>query len=122
MHFHGRVSFTYSSDTGALIYLIRRVIHDYTDDDCVNILKIVADSLPPDEPSARVLINEQINSEDPTPFVAAYDILMMTVASMERSEKQFEDLARRAGLEVVKIHRKEGTTLGVVECKKAGVS
>ncbi|KAI0114268.1 S-adenosyl-L-methionine-dependent methyltransferase [Hypoxylon sp. NC0597] len=107
---------------GALIYLIRRCIHDYTDDDCVKILKILADALPADEPRARVLINDQINTEDPTPFVAAYDILMLTCASMERSEKQFENLAKRAGLEVVKIHKKEGTSLGVVECKKAGVS
>ncbi|KAH9906913.1 S-adenosyl-L-methionine-dependent methyltransferase [Xylariomycetidae sp. FL2044] len=106
---------------GALIYLIRRCIHDYTDDDCVNILRILADSLPADEPRARVLINEQINTEDPTPFVAAYDLLMLTVASLERSEKQFAELAKRAGLEVVKVHRKEGTTCGVVECKKAGV-
>lgn len=98
------------------------MIHDYTDDDCVNILKIVADALPADEPRARILINDQINTEDPAPFVAAYDVLMMTVASLERSEKQFEALAKRAGLEVVRVHRKEGTTLGVVECKKAGVS
>ncbi|KAI0144499.1 S-adenosyl-L-methionine-dependent methyltransferase [Xylariaceae sp. FL1272] len=105
---------------GALIYLIRRCIHDYTDEDSIKILKILADSLPADEPRARVLINDQINAEDPTPFVAAYDILMLTVASMERSEKQFAELARQAGLEVVKVHRKEGTTCGVVECKKAG--
>ncbi|KAI0832182.1 S-adenosyl-L-methionine-dependent methyltransferase [Hypoxylon sp. FL0890] len=107
---------------GALIYLIRRCIHDYTDDDCIKILKILADALPADEPRARILINDQINTEDPTPFVAAYDVLMMTCASLERSEKQFENLAKKAGLEVVKIHKKEGTSLGVVECKKAGAS
>ncbi|KAI3323401.1 S-adenosyl-L-methionine-dependent methyltransferase [Xylariaceae sp. AK1471] len=105
---------------GALIYLIRRCIHDYSDDECVRILKHLADSLPADEPRARVLINEQINTEDPTPLVAAYDLLMLTVASMERSVKEFEDLARRAGLEIVKVHRKEGSTCGVMECKKAG--
>ncbi|KAI1338568.1 S-adenosyl-L-methionine-dependent methyltransferase [Xylariaceae sp. FL0016] len=105
---------------GALIYLIRRCIHDYTDEDCIKILTHLADSLPADEPRARVLINEQINTEDPTPFVAAYDLLMMTVASMERSGQQFAGLAEKAGLQVVKVHRKEGTTCGIVECKKAG--
>jgi hypothetical protein len=96
-------------------------MHDYTDDECVQILKHLADSLPADEPRARVLVNEQINTEYPTTFVAAYDLLMMTVGSLERSEKQFEDLAKRAGLEVVKVHRKEASTCGIVECKKAGL-
>ncbi|CAJ2514089.1 Uu.00g022080.m01.CDS01 [Anthostomella pinea] len=105
----------------ALVYLIRRCIHDYTDEDSVKVLTILANALPADEPRARVLINDQINTEDPTPFVAAYDLLMLTIASMERSEKQFADLAARAGLEVVKVHMKEGTMCGVVECKKAGV-
>lgn len=109
---------TRKSDLGALIYLIRRCIHDYDDDDCVNILKILADSLPDDEPRARILINEQIVTDPPHRWVAAMDIIMLTWASKERSEQQFKDLASRAGLEVVKVHKAEGATMGVVECKK----
>ncbi|KAI2615683.1 S-adenosyl-L-methionine-dependent methyltransferase [Hypoxylon sp. NC1633] len=103
---------------GALIYFIRRCIHDYDDDECVNILKIMADALPDDEPSARILINEQIMTDPPDRWVAAMDIVMMTWASKERSEQQFKMLAERAGLTMVKIHKAEGGTMGVVECKK----
>ncbi|KAI2613923.1 S-adenosyl-L-methionine-dependent methyltransferase [Hypoxylon fragiforme] len=95
---------------GALIYLIRRCIHDYDDDDCVNILKILAESLPENEPRARILINEQIMTESPHRWVAAMDIIMMTWASLERSEQQFGKLANRAGLAVVKVHKAEGET------------
>ncbi|KAI1408871.1 S-adenosyl-L-methionine-dependent methyltransferase [Hypoxylon sp. FL1857] len=104
---------------GALIYFIRRCIHDYDDDDCVNILKILADSLPEDEPRARILINDQIMTDPPHRFVAAMDIVMMTWASKERSVEQFKDLADKAGLTVVKVHKPEGATMGVIECKKA---
>ncbi|OTB07522.1 hypothetical protein M426DRAFT_8526 [Hypoxylon sp. CI-4A] len=104
---------------GALIYFIRRCIHDYDDDDCVNILKILAGSLPDDEPRARILINEQIMTDSPHRFVAAMDMIMMVFASKERSEQEFEKLANRAGLVVVKVHKPEDATMGVVECKKA---
>ncbi|XXG94142.1 hypothetical protein Hte_000394 [Hypoxylon texense] len=97
----------------------KRITHDYDDDDCVNLLKILADSLPDDEPQARILINDQIMTDPPHPFVTAMDIVMLTWASKERSEQQFADLARRAGLVLVKVHMAEGVTMGVVECKKA---
>ncbi|KAI2463278.1 S-adenosyl-L-methionine-dependent methyltransferase [Annulohypoxylon bovei var. microspora] len=80
---------------------------------------ILADSLPEDEPRSRILINDQIMTNPPDRWVAALDVLMMTCASLERSAQQFERLASRAGLVVVKIHQAEGATMGVVECKKA---
>ncbi|OTA93514.1 hypothetical protein M434DRAFT_11577 [Hypoxylon sp. CO27-5] len=83
---------------------------------------ILADSLPADEPRARILINDQIMTEPPHRFVAAMDMVMLTWASKERSEEQFKDLADRAGLTVVKVHKPEGATMGVVECKKASAS
>ncbi|KAI1209954.1 S-adenosyl-L-methionine-dependent methyltransferase [Annulohypoxylon truncatum] len=107
---------------GALIYFIRRCLHDYDDNDCVNILKILADSLPEDEPQARVLINEHIMTDPPDREVAAIDIIMMTWASLERTVQQLEKLADRAGLVVIKVHRAGGSSLGVLECKKASRS
>ncbi|KAI1462016.1 S-adenosyl-L-methionine-dependent methyltransferase [Annulohypoxylon moriforme] len=104
---------------GALIYFVRRCLHDYDDDDCVNILRILADALSEDEPRARILISEHIMTNPPDRRVAAMDIIMMTWASRERTVQQFERLADRAGLVVVKVHQAEGSTLGVVECKKA---
>ncbi|KAI1802767.1 S-adenosyl-L-methionine-dependent methyltransferase [Daldinia bambusicola] len=103
---------------GALVYLIRRCIHNYNDEECVNILRILANSLPDDEPQARVLINEQIMTDPPHRFVASMDLLMLTMAARVRSEQQFEKLANQAGLILVKVHKPEGTTMGVVECRK----
>ncbi|KAI1465765.1 S-adenosyl-L-methionine-dependent methyltransferase [Daldinia caldariorum] len=103
---------------GALVYLIRRCLHNYNDEVCVNILRILADSLPDDEPEARVLINEQIMTDPPHRFVASIDLTMLTMAARVRSEQQFEKLANQAGLILVTVHKQENTTMGVVECKK----
>ncbi|KAI1779521.1 S-adenosyl-L-methionine-dependent methyltransferase [Hypoxylon cercidicola] len=117
--FHKEQPVKGNATIGALIYLVRRITHDYDDDDCVNLLKILADSLPDDEPQARILINDQIMTDPPHRWVAAMDIIMLTWASKERSEQQFADIAQRAGLVLVKIHMADGATMGVVECKKA---
>ncbi|KAL7628832.1 hypothetical protein AAE478_000347 [Parahypoxylon ruwenzoriense] len=104
---------------GALVYLVRRCTHNYDDAACISILKILADSLPDDEPRARILINEQIMTDPPHRWVAALDIMVMTWSSLQRSEQQFEKLANLAGLDVVKVHKAEGSGMGVVECKKS---
>ncbi|KAI5866993.1 S-adenosyl-L-methionine-dependent methyltransferase [Durotheca rogersii] len=103
---------------GALIYFIRRCLHDYDDDDCVGMLKILAAALPEDEPRARILINDQIMTDPPDRWVATMDITMLAWSSLERTEEQFATVVRRAGLDVVKVHKVEGQTMGVVECKK----
>ena len=73
------------ANTGALIYFIRRCLHDYDDDVCVEILKNLADALPEDEPRARILINDHIVTDPPDRRVAAMDIMMLTWASLERT-------------------------------------
>jgi hypothetical protein len=99
-----------------MIYLLRRVLHDYSDAVCVRILSQLSAALPLDEPRARVLIMEQIMSDPPTPGNAAADLVMFNIGGKERSPEMFDKIVRDAGMKVVKIHRTPGTEIGVVEC------
>lgn len=101
---------------GALVYLLRRVLHDYGDLICIRILGRLAAALPKDDPRARVLIMDQVLSDPPTPGNAAADMIMFNIGGKERSPAMFEHIVGEAGMKVVKIHRNPGTEVGVVEC------
>jgi O-methyltransferase domain len=100
---------------GALIYWIRRCIHDYGDDDCANMLKQLADVMSPD---SKCLVVEQVMTNPPTPLVAYTDFCMLNIGGKERTLKNFQDLAVRAGLKVVKHWPSKTSAVGVVECEK----
>jgi hypothetical protein len=99
-----------------LIYFIRRCLHDYSDDDCVGILKELVAAAAPD---SKILICEQIVENPPPPLVAQTDFCMINIAGKERTHKMFEELATRAGLKVAKVSVALGTPVGIVECVKA---
>ena len=101
---------------GALIYWIRRCLHDYSDDIDTNILKHLADAMAPD---SKVLIVEQIASNPPSPLSAYTDICMITIGGKERTLKNFEQLVERAGLKFVKLWPSKNSAVGVIECVKA---
>ncbi|KAF4825812.1 Methyltransferase fsa4 [Colletotrichum siamense] len=104
---------------GAMIYLLRRVLHDWSDQASIEILTHLCAALPRDEPRARVLIMEQVVSDPPSVRSAAADMIMLNIGGKERTEEGFEKIAKASGLKIVRIHRKEGTEIGVVECAKA---
>lgn len=104
---------------GALVYLLRRVLHDYDDASCIKILSPLTEAMPRDDPRARVLIMDQVLSDPPTPANAAADLVMFNIGGKERSPSMFEYIAEKSGLRVVKIHRSQGTEVGVVECARA---
>jgi hypothetical protein len=99
-----------------LIYLLRRVLHDYSDPICARILSQLAAALPKNDARARVLIMEQILSDPPSPGNAAADMVMFNIGGKERNPQMFAKIAGDAGMRVIKIHRREGTEVGVVEC------
>jgi hypothetical protein len=101
--------------SGALLYLLRRVLHNQSDDTCVNILSHLAAALPGDDPRARIVILDQIVSDPPTPRNAAADLIMLNIGGKERTPECFEAIGRRSGLRVVKIHRLPGVEVGAVE-------
>jgi len=95
-------SFFETAPSGADAYLMRHVLHDWTDEQCVSILRNVRRVVPP---QGRLLIvecvvppgNERSISKD-------YDILMMVgPQGLERTEAQFRSLFQQSGFEVTGI-------------------
>ncbi len=101
--------------TDALVYHIRRCLHDYSDDESVDILRRLADAMAPD---SRLLIVELIIGDPPSAYQAALDLTMMTISGKERTLGTWRDIVARAGLRVTHVDVVEGGS-GVVECMLA---
>ncbi|KAG7285515.1 hypothetical protein NEMBOFW57_010144 [Staphylotrichum longicolle] len=96
----------------ALVYHIRRCLHDYSDDESVAILRRLADAMAPD---SRLLIVELIISDPPSAYQAALDLTMMVISGKERTLATWRDIVARAGLKITHVDVVEGGS-GVVEC------
>jgi hypothetical protein len=108
-----------NSGVGALVYLLRRILLDYSDSLAVGILRRLADALPADNPKARVLIMEERLMETPTPQNCIVDLVMLNLGGKLRNEAIYRDICAQAGLKVVGYHTREGDSNSVVECAKA---
>lgn len=88
---------------GGDVYLLANVLHDWSDDDCVRILRRVRERL---RPEARVMVVDIVvppgNPHHPGPLM---DITMMLLFrdGRERTEAEFRELARAAGLTVERV-------------------
>ena len=109
--------------TGAAIYLLRRILLDYPDSLAINILRHLAEALPPTEsnPRARILIMEERLLDDgpPVPQNRIVDLVMLSIGGKLRDEKIMTSLATAAGLRVVGFHARPGEPACVVECARA---
>ncbi|KAK0652099.1 S-adenosyl-L-methionine-dependent methyltransferase [Cercophora newfieldiana] len=100
----------------ALVYYVRRVLHDYSDETCVKILKNIRDAMAAD---SRLLVVEQVMGEPPSLFATASNIFMTSLSGKERTLEDIRELATRAGLGVVKAHWGPNGEAAVIECAKA---
>ncbi|TLD30860.1 hypothetical protein PspLS_03035 [Pyricularia sp. CBS 133598] len=105
-----------SPEKGALIYYLRRILHDYSDKLAVNILRNTAAAMAPD---SRILIAEDVSSNPPHPLTAMMDMLMLTVGGKERTMEDFEAVIKEAGLRVSSVSRSADSPMAVIECVKA---
>ena len=90
---------------GADIYLLVRVLHDWSDDDCIRILRNCRTAM---TGSARLLIVEQILEPDPTlgrPAGYLIDTQMMVMfgTARERTESEFGELLQTSGLALARV-------------------
>lgn len=92
-----------NSSLGAKFYYLRNIIHDYTDDECVKILKNIIPALDKD---SRILLDDMVLSNSGVHWrAAAADLTMMTsLAARERTRDEWYALMDRAGLEILNIH------------------
>ena len=104
---------------GALVYLLRRILLDYSDTLATGILRRLAEALPVDNPKARVIIMEERLLEVPTPQNSVVDMVMLNLGGKLRNEAMFRELAAAAGLRLVGYYTREEDSMSVVECARA---
>jgi ubiquinone/menaquinone biosynthesis C-methylase UbiE len=90
-----------SVPAGADAYLMRHVLHDWRDEDAATMLRNCRNVMKPD---GKVLVVEIVvpAGNDPS-FAKWMDLMMVTYGGKERSEKQYRELFRQAGLELTRI-------------------
>ena len=98
---------------GALLYHTRLCIHDYSDEDCIRMLRHIRGAMLPD---SRLLIVDQVLDNPPSAVGAANDLFMAVIGGKERTEAEFRDITVQAGLEVKGVFKAGGAYVGVVEC------
>ena len=104
-------------DTGALVYYIRRCLHDYGDEDAVGILQQIRNAMLPD---SRCLIVEQVLSNPPSVLASSSDLFMATLGGKERTVEGFRGITSRAGMELSSVFPCEGSDVAVIECVPVG--
>ncbi|MBX9767787.1 MAG: hypothetical protein K2X47_10995, partial [Bdellovibrionales bacterium] len=85
--------------------LLSQILHDWGDLDCVEILKICRQSL---ILGGKIVVHERILPERPSPestnlFFMDMQMLTCTSFGRERSQHQYERIAKLAGLHVSKV-------------------
>ena len=98
-----RGDFFASIPQGADAYLMRHIIHDWSDQDSLRILQNVRTAMPPS--GGRLLLVETVvpSGNDPSP-AKDMDLLMMVYpGGMERTEQEYRELYQASGFELTRI-------------------
>jgi hypothetical protein len=89
--------------SGCDAYLMKHIIHDWSDEHCRTIFSLMRQQLPPD---GRVLVCEMVVPVDPGPAPAKMldiEMLVMTVGGKERTVEEFGNLFTSAGLRLGRV-------------------
>lgn len=82
------------------MYVLRHVLHDWDDQDCLRILKRCRESMPP---SARLLVLEMLLDGGESREAGWSDLGVMLFGGVERTRGEFESLLREAGFAIQRI-------------------
>jgi hypothetical protein len=88
---------------GCDAYIMKHIIHDWDDDHCRTILRLMRAKLPR---HGRVLVCDMVLTDDPGPTPAKMldiEMLAMTVGGKERTEAEFAELFASSGLKLSRI-------------------
>ncbi|USW59772.1 Putative O-methyltransferase domain, S-adenosyl-L-methionine-dependent methyltransferase [Septoria linicola] len=87
----------------AKFYYLREVLHDWSDDKCIEILQNLVGAM--DTQHSRILIDDQVLPDIGCTWQdAGADISMMMIGGAERSIDEWKELVQRAGLEILRVH------------------
>ena len=101
-----------------MVYILRRVLNNWEDEACVNILTHLSKALP-DNPKARIIIAEPRKRYPPHPLNVIIDAVMLNIGGKLRDETSLSPIVAAAGLKMVDVHYKENDEGHVIECVKA---
>src|SRR5262249_19555088 len=82
---------------GCDAYIMKHIIHDWSDEHCRMILKLMGDKLPTD---GRVLVCEMVVTDEPGPTPAKMldiEMLVLAVGGKERTKDEFAELFASSG-------------------------
>ena len=110
-------NFFESVPAGGDLYLLKHILHDWNDEECVRILHCVRGSM---SPAGRVAVVEMpLIERGGAPFAALLDINMMVcLTGKERTSTEYAELFRRAGLEMAGVTRTR-SAVALIEARKA---
>ena len=108
--------FFQSVPTGGDAYVLKRILHDWSDEQCVRILRCCRAAM---GDRARLLVVDAVVPAGNTPHPGkVMDILMMVLGGCERTEQEFSTLFAKAGLQLTTITTTP-STLSIVEALPA---
>ena len=95
-------NFFEAAPAGGDAYILKHIIHDWNDDECVQILSHCRTGM---TPSGKILIVEMVVPERNVPGVSKWlDLVMMVfLTGRERTEAEYRDLLDRAGFRLTRI-------------------
>ncbi len=110
-------SFFESIPTGADAYLMRHIIHDWNDEQCVTILKNIHRAMPA---TGRLLVAESVIPPGNDPYFGKLlDLNMLVIpGGQERTAAEYETLLAKAGFRLTRIIP-TATELSLIEAQKA---
>ena len=103
---------------GCDAYLMKHIIHDWSDEHCRTILGLMREKLPK---HGRVLVCEMVVSDEPGPTPAKLldiEMLVMTVGGKERTPEEFAALFAASRL-AAQPHRADRAPIAVIEAVPA---
>ncbi|RYP35043.1 hypothetical protein DL768_011019 [Monosporascus sp. mg162] len=109
--------FTPQPIVGARVYFFHFIMHDWSDEVCLEILAHTTAAMT--KAYSKLLLNEFILPDQGCPlFLSGFDLQMMTMhAGQERTESQWDALLSKAGLKVNKFWVPENGGEGIVEAE-----
>ena len=109
-------SFFESVPSGCDAYIMKFILHDWSDDHCHKILSAIRKQLPS---NGRILVCEQIVADEPgIAKLVDIEMLALTVGGKERTVTEFSDLFSSAGLRLALVFRTE-SPLCILEARLA---
>lgn len=98
------------------MYFFKRILHDWSDKYCRQILGRTREAMAPE---SRELIYDFVVRMPPAYNVVLNDLAMMNLSATDRTEEEWKDLVQSSGFDIVQIWNdpKDGEYV-VIKCKE----